>query len=56
MKDAYYAAMNLRTIRENIHAYATFAPNWPYGYLYEKVEAAQQAIDELIKTIEENAD
>ena len=49
-----YAAMNLRTLRENIYAYATYAENWPYGDLYEKVEAARAAIDELIKEIESN--
>lgn len=54
MKDATYAADNLRTIRENIYAYATYAPNWPYGDLYEKVEAAQAAVDELIEEIENN--
>lgn len=54
MKDASYAVMNLRTIRENIAAYASYAPY--SDDLYDKVEAAQDAIDELIKTIEENAD
>ena len=49
-----YVAMNLRTLRENIYCFATFAENWPYGYLYEKVEAAQKAVDELIKAIENN--
>lgn len=53
MKDKDYAVSNLRTIRENIYAYATYAPNWPDGDLYEKVEAAQAAIDELINLIEE---
>lgn len=48
MKDKYYAVMNLRTIRENIYAYATYAPNMPY----DKVEAAQAAVDELIEEIE----
>lgn len=52
MKDSSYAAMNLRTIRENIYSYATYAPNWPNGDLYDKVEAAQAAVDELIKEIE----
>lgn len=52
MKDSSYAADNLRTIRENIYAYATYAPNWPDGDLYEKVEAAQEAIDNIIKEIE----
>ena len=50
MKDKDYAVMNLRTIRENIYAYATFAPEIPY----EKVEAAQAAVDELINEIENN--
>lgn len=49
-----FAAMNLRTIKENIYAYATYAENWPYGELHEKVEAAQEAVEELIKTIENN--
>ena len=52
MKDASYAVTNLRTIRENIYAFATFSPAWPYGELYDKVEAAQKAINELIKEIE----
>lgn len=50
----YYAVMNLRTIRESIYTYASYAENWPYGDLYEKVEAAQSAVDELIKAIENN--
>lgn len=54
MNDNEYAVMNLRTIRENIYAYATYAENWPSGELYEKVEAAQEAIDELIKAIGNN--
>ena len=50
MKDASYAVTNLRTLRENIASYASYAP---YSCdLYEKVEAAQKAIDELIKEIE----
>lgn len=54
MKDASYTVSNLRTIKESVYAFATFAPNWPYGDLYEKVEAAERAIDELIKEIEES--
>lgn len=54
MKDSSYAADNLRTIRENICAYASYAPNWPDGYLYEKVEEVQDKIDELIELIENN--
>lgn len=56
MKDSSYAADNLRTIRENIYAYATYAPKWPNGDLYEKVDAAQNAIDELIEEIEKCTD
>lgn len=52
MKDQDYAVSNLRTIKENIYAFATFAPNWPDGYLYDKVESAENAIEELIKAIE----
>ena len=54
MKDKDYAVMNLRTIRENINSYASYAENWPYGELYDKVEAAQAAVDELINEIENN--
>ena len=50
MKDKYYAVMNLRTIRENIYAYATYVPDMPY----DKVEAAQAAVDQLIEEIENN--
>lgn len=53
MKNKDYAIHNLRVIRENIFAFATFAPDDPYGEKQEKVEAAQKAVDELIETIEE---
>lgn len=46
----YYAVMNLRTIRENIYSYATYADDIPY----DEIEAAQEAIDNLIKAIENN--
>lgn len=52
MKDKDYAVSNLRTIKENVYAFASYAPNWPNGDLYDKVEAAQAAINELIKEIE----
>lgn len=52
MRDNDYAVSNLRTIKENVYAFATYAPNWPDGDLYDKVEAAQKAIDELIDEIE----
>jgi hypothetical protein len=54
MKDSSYAADNLRTIRENIYAYATYAQNWPDADLHEKVEEVQIKIDELIELIENN--
>lgn len=54
MYGSSYAADNLRTIRENIYAYATYAPNWPTCDLYEKVEEVQNKIDELINLIENN--
>ena len=54
MKNNNYAAMNLRALRESIYSFATFAENWPDGYLFDKVEAAQKALDELIKEIENN--
>ena len=43
-----YAAMNLRTIKETIAAYASFAD----CYCYDKVEAAQDALQELRDCIE----
>ena len=55
MKDKDYAVSNLRTIKESVYAFATYAPNWPDGDLEDKVEAAENAIEELIKAIE-NAD
>lgn len=54
MRDNDYAVSNLRTIKENVYAFATFAPNWPDGYLYDKVEAVENAIEELIACIESN--
>ena len=50
----YYAAMNLRTLKDAIHAYASFADSDPYGEIYDKVEAAQNAVQELIDCIESN--
>lgn len=47
-----YAAMNLRTIKENIAAYASYAEDHLYGDIYDKVEAAQKAVQELIDEIE----
>lgn len=50
MNDKEYAVMNLRTIRENIYAYASYAP----CDCYDKVEEVQSKIDELIDYIENN--
>ena len=49
MTDRDYAIQNLRTLRENIAAYASYAPS----YDWDKMEQAQKALDELIKNIEE---
>ena len=54
MNDNEYAVMNLRTIKENIAAYASYAEGHLYSDIYDKVEAAQKAINELIKAIENN--
>ena len=51
MADNSYAVMNLRTIKENIMAYASYAEGYQYTPLYEKIEAAQQAVQELIDAI-----
>lgn len=50
MKDTSYAAMNLRTIRENVAAYASYA----HCNCHDKVEEVQSKIDELINYIENN--
>lgn len=52
MKDKDYAVMNLRIIRENIAAYASFAPRDEFGEIYEKIEEAQRGVDGLIEFIE----
>lgn len=46
-----YAVMNLQTLKENIAAYASYADGSGYSPIYEKTEAAQQALQELIDTI-----
>lgn len=43
--------MNLRTIKENIMAYASYAEGYQYTPIYEKIEAAQQAVQQLINAI-----
>ena len=48
MADNSYAVTNLRTIKENIMAYASYAEG---HQLYEKIEAAQQAVQQLIDAI-----
>lgn len=52
MADNNYAISNLRTIKENIMAYASYAEGYQYSPLYEKIEAAQQAVQQLIDAIE----
>ena len=49
-----YAVLNLRTIKESIMAYASYADGYQYSPIYEKIEAAQQAVQELIDAIEGN--
>lgn len=51
MADNSYAVMNLRAIKENIMAYASYAEGYQYSPLYEKIEAAQQAVQQLIDAI-----
>ena len=53
MKDRLYAVTNLRTIRENIAAYASYAHQDEFGEIYDKIEEAQRGVDGLIKFIEE---
>ena len=36
-----YAVMNLRTLKESIRAYASYAPNHGYSPIYEKVDAVE---------------
>lgn len=52
MKDASYAVMNLRILRDNIAAYASYAPQDEFGKIYEKIEEAQRGVDGLIEFIE----
>lgn len=46
-----YAVMNLQTLKENIAAYASYTDGSGYSPISEKVEAVQQALQELIDTI-----
>lgn len=52
MADNSYAVMNLRTIKENIMAYASYAEGYTSSPIYEKIEAALQAVQQLIDAIE----
>lgn len=52
MKDSSYAASNLRTIRESIASYASYAPMDEFGEIYDKIEEAQRGVDGLIEFIE----
>ena len=47
-----YAVMNLRTVKENIAAYTSYAENGGYSPIYDKMQAAQRAVGRLIKAIE----
>jgi hypothetical protein len=46
-----YAATNLRAVKESIMAYTSFAEKSGYSPVYEKAEAAQAAVQELIDVI-----
>jgi len=46
-----YAVMNLQTLKENIAAYASYADGSGYWPICEKVEAAQNALQDLVDTI-----
>ena len=52
MKDRLYAVTNLRTIRESIASYASYAPRDEFGKIYDKIEEAQRGVDGLIEFIE----
>lgn len=58
LKDAQYASDNLGTLRENVYSYASYARSlcgmveYEDATLYEKVEKAQNGIDELAKYID----
>ena len=54
MTDKEYAITNLVVLRENIAAYASFAPSGN-GELFAKVEAAQDAVQNLINFIKEQS-
>lgn len=52
MKGKDYAVSNLRTLRENIAAYASYAHRDEFGEIYDKIEEAQRGVDGLIEFIE----
>lgn len=58
LKDAQYASDNFDTLRENVYSYASYAKHLcsmvehEDATLYEKVEKAQDGIDELVKYID----
>lgn len=52
MKDKNYAVVNLRILRENIAAFASYAPGDEFGEIYGKIEEAQRGVDGLIEFIE----
>lgn len=51
MADNNYAVSNLRSVKENIMAYASYAKGYQYSPIYEKIEAAQMAVQDLIDAI-----
>lgn len=47
-----YTVMNLRTLKENIAAYTSYATNGNYSPIYDRMEQAQRAVQRLINAIE----
>lgn len=57
MDGKYYAVSNLKTIAQNIHAYASYAAgsiNDHYGELYDQIEKAQKAVNYLADWIDKH--
>jgi len=51
MANNEYAVSNLRSVKENILAYASYAEGYTCSPLYDKIEAAQMAVQNLIDAI-----
>jgi hypothetical protein len=49
-----YAAMNLRTLKENIRAYTSYAERGIYSDVDDRLEDAVNAVQALIDAIEDD--